>query len=269
MFKNMTLGQYFPGNSPIHRLDPRTKLLATVAYIVLIFLVKTFWGYLGVLAFLGVVVALSGVRFGYVVKGLKPLLFIILFTMVINAFFTSSGTVYWQWKFLSLSSGGILLAVHMALRLTFLVLGTQLLTLTTPPLMLTDAIESLLKPLKAIKLPVHELAMMMSIALRFIPTLMEETDKLMKAQASRGADFESGNLFRRAKNMVPLLVPLFVSAFRRADELALAMEARCYRGGEGRTRLKVLRFTRLDAYALIAMLVFTAFLLVDFFVLGK
>lgn len=269
MFKNMTLGQYFPGNSVLHRLDPRTKLMATIAYIVLIFLIKSLWGYAGALAFLGIAIALSGVQFTYVVRGLKPLLFIILFTMVINVFFSSGGTEYWRWHFLVISSGGIQMAVYMALRLTFLVLGTQMLTLTTPPLMLTDAIESLLKPLKVIKFPVHELAMMMSIALRFIPTLMEETDKLMKAQASRGADFESGNIVRRAKNMVPLLVPLFISAFRRADELALAMEARCYRGGEGRTRLKVLRYSRLDLYALGAMAVFAALMTLDFVLMGK
>lgn len=265
MFKNMTLGQYFPGNSSIHRLDPRTKLMAAMAYILVIFLVKSFWGYAACAVFLVLIIALSGVRPIYVLRGLKPLLFIIAFTMVINMFLTASGTIYWQWRFISVSSGGIRQALFLATRLVLLVTGTQLLTLTTTPLMLTGAIESLLKPLNIIKFPVHELAMMMSIALRMIPALMEETDKLMKAQASRGADFESGNIIRRAKNMVPLLVPLFISAFRRADELSLAMEARCYRGGEGRTRLKLLQFTRLDIYAAGVFALFAGLVMTDFF----
>lgn len=263
MFKNITLGQYLPGNSVIHRLDPRTKLVGMLAYIILIFLAASFWGYLAAAAFLVLVAALAQVKVGFLVRSVRPLLFILLFTMVINLLFTTGETIYWKWWFFTISKEGILTAVYMALRLTFLMVGSQLLPLTTSPLMLTDAIESLLRPLSKLKFPVHELGMMMTITMRFIPALMEETDKLMKAQASRGADFESGNILRRARNMVPLLVPLFVSAFRRAEELALAMEARCYRGGKGRTRMKSLHFSRLDIYALLVLLAFAAAMIAD------
>lgn len=263
MFGNITLGQYFPGNSAVHRLDPRTKILLAVAYITLIFLIKSLLGYAAAFLFIVLGAAISGVRVKYLLKGLRPIMYIILFTLVINLFFTTGGRELVRWQFITITENGLSLAVFMALRLVFLILGTQVMLLTTSPLALTDGIESLLGPLKAAKLPVHELAMMMTIALRFIPMLLEETDKIMKAQSSRGADFESGNIIRRARNMVPLLVPLFVSAFRHADELAVAMEARCYKGGHGRTRMKVLKFTLVDLWAALVMLVLTGLIVLD------
>lgn len=268
MFSNITLGQYFPGDSPVHKLDPRTKILLGGVYITLIFLIQSLLGYLAAFLFVALGAVLSGIQVRYLLKGLKPILFIIIFTLVVNMLFTSSGTIYFRWQFITISEDGIRLAVFMALRLIFLILGTQVMLLTTSPLALTDGIETLLNPLKRIKLPVHELAMMMTIALRFIPTLLEETDKIMKAQASRGADFESGNILKRARNMVPLLVPLFVSAFRRADELAMAMEARCYKGGTGRTRMKVLKFKLVDLWAAFVMLALAAAIVLDM-VYGK
>ncbi len=257
MLKDITLGQYYPKDSPIHRLDPRTKLVITFMFIVIIFFVRYYTGYLYVLAFLALAVALSRIPVKYVLKGLKPLLFIIVLTFLINLFFTGGGTVLVKWWRLEITREGLRQAIFMALRLIFLVSGTSLLTLTTSPIALTDGIELLLKPLRVIRFPAHELAMMMTIALRFIPTLLEETDKIMKAQTARGADFESGNLVQRAKALVPLLVPLFISAFRRADELAMAMEARCYRGGENRTRMKVLKVESRDyaAYGIALLLV--------------
>lgn len=257
MLKDITLGQYYPKDSPIHRLDPRTKLVITFMFIVIIFFVRYYTGYLYVLAFLVLAVALSRIPVKYVLKGLKPLLFIIVLTFLINLFFTGGGTVLVKWWRLEITREGLRQAIFMALRLIFLVSGTSLLTLTTSPIALTDGIELLLKPLRVIRFPAHELAMMMTIALRFIPTLLEETDKIMKAQTARGADFESGNLVQRAKALVPLLVPLFISAFRRADELAMAMEARCYRGGENRTRMKVLKVESRDyaAYGIALLLV--------------
>jgi energy-coupling factor transport system permease protein len=263
MFGNITLGQYFPGDSPVHKLDPRTKILLAAAYITLIFLIKSLLGYAAAFLFIALGAVLSGIQIKYLLKGLKPILYIIIFTLVINMLFTAGTTVYFKWQFITISREGITLAVFMALRLVFLILGTQVMLLTTSPLALTDGIESLLNPLKKLRLPVHELAMMMTIALRFIPTLLEETDKIMKAQASRGADFETGNIIRRARNMIPLLVPLFVSAFRRADELAMAMEARCYKGGHGRTRMKVLKFTLVDLWAAMVMLVLTGLIVLD------
>jgi len=249
MLKDITLGQYFPGNSVIHRIDPRIKVVLTVAFVVAVFLVQGFAGYGILAAFLVLAGGLSRIKPGYLLKSLKPLLFIILFTFVLNLFFTKGETVLFSWWIFTLTEEGLLSAVYMAIRLVFLVMGTSLLTLTTSPLQLTDALERLFAPLKVLRFPVHELAMMMSIALRFIPTLLEETQKIQKAQMARGADFESGNLMARAKAMVPLLVPLFVSAFRRADELAMAMEARCYRGGDGRTRMKVLKLGWIDLFA--------------------
>ena len=263
MLGNITLGQYFPGDSPLHRMDPRAKLILTMAFMVLIFLVKSLLGYALVIAFVALAAGLSGVNIKYLFKGLKPLLFLILFTVGINALFTNSGQIFFHWRFVTISAGGLWQAAFMALRLALLIVGTQLMMLTTSPLALTDAIEQLLGPLKRVRFPVHELAMMMTIALRFIPTLLEEADKIMKAQASRGADFESGNVVARARNMVPLLVPLFVSAFRRADELAMAMEARCYRGGTGRTRMKVLRYTPVDLWATLVTLVLAATVVAD------
>lgn len=248
-FTSITIGQYLPGNSYIHRLDPRTKLLVTVLLIAVLFLVDTFVGYGLITAYVLLAFWLSQVPIKYILRGLRPIIFIIVLTLTLNVFMTP-GEILWQWRFLTVTKEGLVKGAMMGARLILLITGTSLLTLTTSPIALTDGIESLLRPGRRIGIPAHELAMMMSIALRFIPTLLEETEKIMKAQMARGADFESGNLLRRAKSLIPLLVPLFVSAFRRADELATAMEARCYRGGEGRTKLKQLRYTRLDYVAL-------------------
>lgn len=255
MIKDITIGQYFPGDTIIHKLDPRIKILATVAFITSLFLINKFYPYLLVVAVVFLMVKLSNVPVKFVLKGLKPLLFIILITFFINVFMTK-GVVLFQIGPLSVTKEGLSQAVFMALRLIFLIIGTSLLTLTTSPISLTDGIEKILSPLKIIGLPAHELAMMMTIALRFIPTLLEETDKIMKAQMARGADFESGNVLNRAKNLVPLLVPLFVNAFRRADELAMAMEARCYRGGEHRTRLNELCMEKKDYVAILVIAVY-------------
>lgn len=262
MIKNASLGQYFPGNSVIHRLDPRIKLVLVIAIIVLIFLMNTLIGNLVVFAFLVATIILSRVNVKFVLRGLKPLWFIILLTFVLNTFFYSGGKELFSWSIFRVSEEGLSSAIRLAVRLIFLITATTMLTLTTSPIALTDGIESLLKPLKAVKFPVHELAMMMTIAMRFIPTLIEETDKIMKAQTARGAEFDSGSIFKRAAGMVPLLVPLFVSAFRRADELAFAMESRCYHGGEGRTRMKVMHMHLRDfiAMAVVAsLIVFAAF----------
>ena len=253
MMKNITMGQYYPVDSWVHRLDPRTKILLTIAMIVAVFLVKTMVGYGLILGFMYLVSKLSSIPFKLLVKGIKPLKFILILTFILNLFFNTGATMLVEWGFIKISYEGLSTAVHYSLRLVFLVLGTSLMTLTTSPIALSDGIEMLLSPLKVIKFPAHELAMMMSIALRFIPTLMEEADKIMKAQMARGADFESGNLLARAKAMVPLLVPLFVSAFRRAGDLAMAMESRCYHGGENRTRLRVLKITKNDWLAALAV----------------
>ena len=262
MLDNITLGQYLPGNSFLHRMDPRAKILLTVLLITAVFTAGTWIGYAGLFIFMGAVIGFSGLNAKYVLKGIRPIFYIVLLTFFINLFFNAGETVLVQWGIVKITKEGLTSAVFMALRLLLLVLGTQLLTLTTSPIALTDGLERLLKPLSKIGFPSHELAMMMSIALRFIPTLMEETDKIMKAQMARGADFESGNLLNRAKAMLPLLVPLFVSAFRRADELAMAMEARCYRGGDNRTRMKVLKFTPVDAYAAAAVAALTVFTII-------
>ena len=245
----ITIGQYFPGRSALHRMDPRAKILLTIAMIAAVFAAGTWLGYVMLFAFAFAAIRVSGVGMKFVLRGLKPIFFIVVLTFLINIFFTTGGTALVHWKFINITDKGLYAATRMALRLILLVLVTQLLTLTTSSIALTDAIEALLKPLSKIGFPAHEMAMMMSIALRFIPALLEETDKIMKAQQARGADFESGNLIGRARAMLPLLVPLFVSAFRRADELAMAMEARCYRGGQNRTRMKSLHFTKLDAQA--------------------
>ena len=256
MLKDITLGQFFPGNSLAHRLDPRTKLLITVLYIAGLFCAKSFVSY-GVMALVLVTgVKISGVAPRALVKGLKPILFIICFTAVLNLLYTPGEPLFSFWIF-TVTKEGVLTAFFMVLRITMLIMGTFLLTYTTSPIALTDGLESLLGPLKKLKAPVHELAMMMSIALRFIPTLIEETDKIMSAQRARGADFESGNLIQRAKALLPLLVPLFISAFRRADELATAMECRCYHGGEGRTRLRQLKYKAADYAALFLFLAIT------------
>ena len=249
--KDITLGQYFPGNTLLHRLDPRTKLLGTVAYIVALFLAKGIVGYAVLLAVLAALIAVSRVGLKTILRGMKPILVIIIITAVLNLFYTPGAgeplAAFWIFK---IYPEGIWAAVYMVLRIAMLIACTFLLTYTTSPILLTDGLEKLLGPLKAIRVPVHELAMMMSIALRFIPTLIEETDKIMSAQKARGADFDTGSLMQKARALVPLLVPLFISAFRRADELAVAMECRCYHGGEGRTRLRVLRFRGADVAAL-------------------
>ena len=263
MMKNITMGQYYPVDSWVHRLDPRTKILLTVAMIVAVFMVKTMVGYGLILGFMYLVSKLSKVPFKMLMKGIKPLKFILILTFILNLFFNTGTTMLVQWGFIKISYEGLSTAIHYSLRLVFLVLGTSLMTLTTSPIALSDGIEMLLSPLKVIKFPAHELAMMMSIALRFIPTLMEEADKIMKAQMARGADFESGNLLARAKAMVPLLVPLFVSAFRRAGDLAMAMESRCYHGGENRTRLRVLKITRNDYLAAAGVLALLVLILTE------
>ncbi|MFA5523659.1 MAG: energy-coupling factor transporter transmembrane component T [Tissierellales bacterium] len=260
MLKNITIGQYFPGETLIHRLDPRVKLLGTFAFIIALFFINSFYPYILVVAFIFSAVKLSKVPLSYILKGLKPLFIIISITFLINLFMTR-GEILFEIGPLDVTKEGLFQATFMALRLIFLVMGTSLLTLTTSPISLTDGIERLLKPLSKVGVPAHELAMMMTIALRFIPTLLEETDKIMKAQMARGADFESGNIMKRAKSLVPLLVPLFVSAFRRADELAMAMEARCYRGGDNRTRMKELKFQRLDFVVLSITTVFIAIII--------
>lgn len=261
MLKDITLGQYFPGDTVVHRLDPRTKLLMVIVYIVALFLAKWVVSYAVMLAFLVTAVALSRIRPRALFKGLKPLLFIIIFTAIINVFYTKGDVLVQFWIF-KITREGLVNAGFLVLRIVMLVTGTFLLTYTTSPIALTDGLESLLSPLKAIHFPVHELALMMSIALRFIPTLIEETDKIMSAQKARGADFESGNLIARAKALVPILVPLFISAFRRADELATAMECRCYHGGEGRTRLHQLKYEKRDYIAFSVGAVFLAAMIV-------
>ena len=268
MLNDITLGQYFPGNSVIHRMDPRMKLILTILYIVGVFIVANLPGYAIALAFLYIVVRISGIKFSYLAKGVKPLRFIIIFTFILNLFFVQGETPIFTLGFFTLTKEALSNAVYFALRLVFLVMGTSVLTLTTSPVQLTDGLERIMHPLEKIHFPAHELAMMMTIALRFIPTLLEETDKIQKAQMARGADFESGNLIERAKAMIPLLVPLFVSSFRRANELAMAMEARCYRGGDHRTRLRELKYTKLDLYGALAMAAFLIIIVAEGRLLG-
>lgn len=248
MLKEITIGQYIPGDSFVHKLDPRTKILISFIFIASLFIVNKFLGYIFIIAFLSSAVLISKLQFKYLYKGLKPVFLLIVITAALNIFMIkgTENTLIWHWKFLYIYKEGINVALFMAFRLIFLIMGTSVLTLTTSPIELTDGIESLLSPFKKIGVPAHELAMMMTIALRFIPTLIDETDKIMKAQKARGADFESGNIIQKAKSLIPLLIPLFISAFRRADELSMAMEARCYRGGEGRTRMKVLKYSKKD-----------------------
>ena len=248
--KDITLGQYFPGNSILHRLDPRTKILLTAMYIVALFLAKQLVGYGIMMVVLASAIAVSKVKLKTIFRGLKPIMMIIVITAFLNLFWTPGQTI-WKWGFLNLTVEGIWSAVFMVLRISMLILCTFLLTYTTSPILLTDGLENLMGPLKKIHVPVHELSMMMSIALRFIPTLIEETDKIMSAQKARGADFDTGGLMDKAKALIPLLVPLFISAFRRADELAVAMECRCYHGGEGRTRLRQLKYRRADVAFLV------------------
>ena len=249
MLKDITLGQYFPGNSVVHRLDPRTKLLVLVGYIVALFMANSWISYGVCLAFLSVSIGISTIPMKSIVKGMKPLIMILVFTGLLNLLFTGGENVIFQLGIITITVDGVIRAVFMVARILMLITGTFLLTYTTSPIALTDGLEALLKPLNKIKVPVHELSMMMCIALRFIPTLIEETDKIMAAQKARGADFEPGNLMQRVKALVPILVPLFISAFRRADELATAMECRCYQGGDGRTKMKLLRFHREDVFS--------------------
>ena len=257
MLRDITLGQYYPADSVIHKLDPRVKLFGTLIYIISLFVFKGLPAFILAAIFLVVLIKLSKVPFSYMVNGLKTIVLIMLFAAVFNLFLTPGTKLVSFWIF-TITYEGLKNAVVMMVRLIFLIIGTSLMTLTTTPNELTDGLEKALSPLKYIKVPVHEIAMMMSIALRFIPILIEETDKIMKAQMARGADFEHGNLIQKAKNMVPLLVPLFVSAFRRANDLAMAMEARCYRGGEGRTKMKPLHYQKRDRMAYLTLLVYLA-----------
>ncbi len=266
MLKDITLGQYFPGNSFIHRLDPRTKLILLTVYIVALFVAGNWISYGIMAAFLLLTIKISTVPFKAIVRGMKPLVFILIFTAILNLFFTEGETVLLELGFLTLTKEGLIRAFFMVIRILMLIAGTFLLTYTTSPISLTDGLESLMGPLKKIHVPVHELSMMMCIALRFIPTLIEETDKIMCAQKARGADFETGSIAQRAKALVPILVPLFISAFRRADELATAMECRCYQGGDGRTKMKLLRYKRRDfkAFVVGALLLVVIFTLKSF-----
>ena len=259
MLTDMTLGQYYPGNSFLHKMDPRAKILCTMIFICAIFLANNPWSYLVVTLFTALCVSLSGVPFRLIVKAVKPLWVILVFTLVIHLL-TTPGTEIFRLGPVKITEEGVRNGVFMTLRLVFLIAFSSLLTYTTSPIVLTDGIEALLMPFRRFGVPAHELAMMMTIALRFIPTLLEETDRIMKAQSSRGADFTAGNIWQKAKSMVPLLVPLFISAFRRADDLATAMEARCYRGGEGRTKMHRLVYTGNDRIAFAAVLVVVAVL---------
>lgn len=261
MLRDITLGQYFPGKSWIHKLDPRIKIIATLLFIIELFIVDNFIGFLIAGIVLGILIAVSKVPVSYIMRGLKPILLILIFTFALNMFMVD-GRILWQWKFLKITAEGLEVAVFMAIRLVLLLMGSSMLTLCTRPLALTDGIERLLSPFKKIGLPAHDIAMMMTIALRFIPTLLEEADKIMKAQQARGADFESGGLMKRAKSLIPILVPLFVGAFRIAQDLAMAMEARCYRGGENRTRMNEMKFRKRDYAAIVMMVLFLAVIII-------
>ena len=262
MIRDITLGQYFPGDSPIHRLDPRVKIIATLMFIIELFIVDNFIGFAVAAVCLGIVIAASKVPLSFILRGLKPILIILMFTFALNIFMVD-GRILWQWGFLKITAEGLRLAVFMAIRLILLLMGSSMLTLCTRPLSLTDGIERLLAPLKKIGVPAHEIAMMMTIALRFIPTLLEETDKIMKAQQARGADFETGNLIQKAKSLIPILVPLFVSAFRIAQDLAMAMEARCYRGGDNRTRMHEMKLKGRDYVAIVLLIIFLAVIIIE------
>ena len=252
MIRDITIGQYYPADSVLHKMDPRAKLVGTLVYIVSLFVFSSWLGYGVAALFLVAMIVLSKVPFGFMIKGLKPIMVLLLITMFFNLVFTP-GEVLWSFWILKITKEGIRLAIKMGIRLVFLIIGASIMTLTTTPNQLTDGLERLLRPLNKIHVPVHEIAMMMSIALRFIPILMEETDKIMKAQIARGADFETGNIIQKAKNMIPLLVPLFISAFRRANDLAMAMEARCYHGGDNRTQMKPLRYESRDYISYVVM----------------
>ena len=261
MIRDITIGQYYPADSAIHRLDARLKLAVTFIFIVTLFMVNTFVGYVFVIACMGLVIRTSKVPVKFMLRGLKSIIIIILFTAFINLFMTKGETLLWQFGVLKLTQEGIFLAIKMCVRLVLLIIGSSILTLTTTPIQLTDAIEYVLRPLKGVGVPAHEIAMMMTIALRFIPTLLDETDKIMKAQQARGADFDTGNLIQKAKSLIPILVPLFISAFRRAEELAMAMEARCYHGDENRTRMNVMKMEKQDYRAAVLVGGYTVILI--------
>ncbi len=269
MLKDITIGQYFPGKSLLHRLDPRMKLSLTLLFMIAIFLPKNWVGLGLAAAFLGLIVALSRLPVKLVWRSVKPILFLVLFTSVLNMFYVTGGQTLVHWGFIRITTQGIITAVFISARIVCLIIGSSLLTYTTTPTALTDAIESLLSPLKVIRINAHELAMMMTIALRFIPTLMEETHKIMAAQKARGADMESGNLMQRVKALVPVIIPLFVSSFRRAYDLAMAMECRCYQGGEGRTRMKQLRTGPRDWMALCVYLLLIGGMIVSNVLFGS
>ncbi len=255
MLRDITLGQYYQTDSIIHRLDPRVKITATLLFLVSLFIVDNFIGYIIAAVFLAVVIKLSKVPVKFIFKGMKAIYLLLLITMVFNLFLTPGEAIFSIWK-LTITKEGLRTAIMMGVRLVFLITGSSVMTLTTTPNQLTDGLEKLMNPLKKVHVPVHEISMMMSIALRFIPILLEETDKIMKAQIARGADFESGSLINRAKSLIPLLVPLFISAFRRANDLAMAMEARCYRGGDGRTKMKPLIYKKRDAVAYLVIVLY-------------
>jgi energy-coupling factor transport system permease protein len=258
MIKDITIGQYLPGDSYLHKADPRIKIILTLVFMILVLIVNSYVPYIMLTIFVFIIIVVSDIPILFTLKGLRPVMFIILFAAIMNIFFYqgSKSTTLFQIAFINISYEGINASIKMFFVITLIMMGSSLMTLTTTPILLTDGLEKLLGPLKKLKVPVHEIAMMMTIALRFIPTLLEETDKIMKAQASRGADFETGSLIQRAKSFVPILVPLFVSAFRRADELATAMEARCYKGSEGRTRMKQLKLTKVDLVVTFVMFLF-------------
>ena len=256
MIRDITIGQYYPANSKLHRLDPRVKIVCTFLFLISLFCFQNIWGYVVATIFLASIIRISKVPFKFIVKGLRPVIMLLMITVLFNLFLTKTGTVIFEAWVFKITDEGLRTAGFMTVRLIYLILGSSLMTFTTTPNALTDGIEKLLWPLRKIKLPVHEIAMMMSIALRFIPILLEETDKIMKAQIARGADLESGNIIQKAKAMIPILVPLFVSAFRRATDLAMAMEARCYRGGDGRTKMKPLVYQKKDYIAYAIMIVY-------------
>lgn len=257
MIRDITIGQYYQTQSPLHKLDPRTKLIGVLVYIVSLFLFNGISVYLTATLFLLSMIAISRVPVSFMLKGMKSMAFLLLITVIFNVFLTPGTVVFSVWK-LKITKEGLIIAAYTAIRLIYLIMGSSLLTLTTTPNNLTDGLESLMKPLKVFKVPVHEVAMMMSIALRFIPILLDETDKIMKAQQARGADFEHGNILKRAKSLIPILVPLFVSAFRRANDLAMAMEARCYRGGDGRSKMKPLKYRSADIFAFVLLVIYFA-----------
>lgn len=262
MIRNITLGQYLPGKSVMHRADPRTKLIITMVFMVVLFIINSIWAQLGALSFVILAYWISRIPIKYAIKGIRPVLFIIIFTVIINIFTNREGTTLLNLGFTQITDQGLLQAVIVSLKVLMLIASASVMTYTTTPIMLTDGIEKLLNPLKKIKFPVHEMAMMMTIALRFIPTLIDETDKIMKAQAARGADIGTGNLIERAKSFIPILIPLFVSSFRRADDLAVAMEARCYRGSKGRTSMRILKYGKTDVVIMLSFCIICAGILI-------